>query len=120
MFSGRHASRGAQAFAVLLALMALPTAGASGEIVGAKGGGPLSPRLEELAAPAIAAQPLAGQARYLGFPVSGPGSLIRDGNRVLVHARFGQGAVAALPDLRQAGARIVSLSARAQTVTLSI
>jgi len=54
-----------------------------------------------------------------GLPSSGPGSLVREGDRVLMTARFERGALAAFPRLREAGARIVSASRETQTVTLS-
>ncbi|HET7510457.1 MAG TPA: hypothetical protein VFJ65_09440, partial [Solirubrobacterales bacterium] len=49
-----------------------------------KGTEPLAPPLTELAKPAVRALPDAAQARQLGFPASGPGSLLRRGNRVVV------------------------------------
>jgi len=54
-----------------------------------------------------------------GLPSNGPGSVVREGDRVLVTARFERGAISAFPRLRQAGARIVSASRETQTVTLS-
>ena len=50
----------------------------------------------------------------------GPGSPLRDGNRVLVDVRFEQGAAAGLEDLRGAGAEIVDVSRRYQTVTVAV
>lgn len=50
----------------------------------------------------------------------GPGSLLREGNRVVVEVRFDRGAVAAVDDLRAAGAKIVDVSARYQTVTVTV
>jgi hypothetical protein len=59
------------------------------------------------------------QAARLGLAVSGPGSLLRDGNRVLVDVRFDRGAVASVDALRAAGAEIVAVSRDYQTVTVA-
>lgn len=50
----------------------------------------------------------------------GPGAPLRDGNRVLVDVRFERGAAAGLDALRAAGAEIVHLSRRYQTVTVAV
>jgi hypothetical protein len=63
--------------------------------------------------------PAKGQARELSVAAEGPGSLLRDGNRVLVDVRFLGGAVAAAADLREAGAKVVNISGRYQTVTVA-
>jgi hypothetical protein len=105
--------------AALACLALLPTAGGA-SVVGFKGGGPLSPALEELATPAVAAKPLVAQSHQLGLPIAGPGSLLRDGGRVLVAVRLERGPGAALPALREAGARIVSAGVQTQTVTVSV
>jgi hypothetical protein len=116
----RAVSPPARALALALVLAGLAPATASGAALGPRGGEPLSPPLEELAEPAVAAKSLVAQARHLGLPPDGPGSLVRDGGRVLVSARLPRGAVAAFGELREAGARIVSASARTQTATLSV
>jgi subtilisin family serine protease len=103
------------AIAVLLALL-LPAAAAAAP---ARGGEKLAPPLEELARPVIADGPPEAQADQLGIPAEGPGSLVRQGERVLLTARFERGVIAALPQLREAGARIVSASRQTQTATLS-
>ena len=54
----------------------------------------LSPRLAELAKPALRTRSAAEQAAALDLASSGPGSLLRDGNRVLVDVRFDGGAAA--------------------------
>jgi Subtilase family len=82
--------------------------------------GPLAPPLATLARPAVASQPPAQQAEDIGVPTSGPGSLIRQGQRVLVEVRFESGALARLDDLREAEATVVSASRGYQTVTASI
>jgi Subtilase family len=83
------------------------------------GGGDLSPRLAELAKPAVRSAPPAVQARELSLAAEGPGSLLRQGNRVLVDVRFDRGAAAGAGDLRAAGAEIVNVSRRYQTVTVA-
>ncbi len=85
----------------------------------ASGAGDLTPRLAELATPAVRSAPDAEQATKLGLPNEGPGSLLRHGNRVLAYVRFDQGAVAGLDALRAAGAQIVDTSRRYQTVTVA-
>lgn len=45
---------------------------------------------------------------------------LRNGNRVLVYVRFGQGARARVGGLREAGAKIVDVSPRYQTVTVAV
>jgi subtilisin family serine protease len=85
-----------------------------------KGAGPLSPTLEALAKPSVRVLPPAGQARAIGVAPSGPGSLLRRGNRVLVYIRFDHGAIAALPLLREAGAQVLATSSRYQRVTAEV
>ena len=80
----------------------------------------LSSRLAELAKPAVRSAPRAKQAAILDVAPSGPGSLLRDGNRVLVDVRFGSGASAGVDDLRAAGGEIVHVSRRYQTVTVAV
>jgi Subtilase family len=84
------------------------------------GGGDLSSRLAELAKPAVRSASPARQAQELGLPADGPGSLLRDGDRVLVEVRFDRGAVAGVDDLRAAGAHTIDVSARYQTVTAEV
>jgi hypothetical protein len=86
----------------------------------AKSRGPLSPLLQELAKPAVAAKSPAVQDELLGMTSEGPGSVIRDGGRVQVTARFAEGAVAALPQLHEAGAAVVGASREQQTATLAV
>lgn len=83
------------------------------------GNGDLSSRLAALAKPSVRSVSPAKQARKVGIVREGPGSLLRDGNRVLVEVRFEQGAVAGVDDLRAAGAKIVNVSSRYQTVTVA-
>jgi len=81
--------------------------------------GVLSPRLAELAKPAVRSAPPAEQAQTLSLAAEGPGSLIREGNRVLLEVRFDHGAAASVEALRQAGAAVVNVSRRYQTVTVA-
>lgn len=80
----------------------------------------LSPRLAELAKPAVRSSSHAAQAARLGLAREAPGSLLREGNRVLVYVRFDHGAAAGVDALRAAGAEISDASRRYQTVTAAI
>ncbi len=100
--------------AALLAALAAPSAGAA-----APAGATLSPRLAELATPAVRSLPPARQAQRLSLVANGPGSLLRRGDRVLVDVRFERGAAASVAGLRQTGARIVHVSRRYQVVTVA-
>jgi hypothetical protein len=80
---------------------------------------PLSPVLSDLAKPSVRSKPRAEQAKILGVAASGPGSLIREGGRILLDVRFDHGAAAGVDALRAAGARVVSASRRYQTVTVA-
>lgn len=82
--------------------------------------GPLSPALATLAKPSVRSLPPAGQAKVAGIAASGPGSMVRSGGRLLVDLRFDRGAIAALPRLREAGARVVASSRRYQRVTAAV
>ncbi len=97
-------------------LAAFPAAAISSEA----GDGALSPRLTELAKPSVRSAPPATQAKKLSLAVDGPGSLLRAGSRVLVDVRFDSGAGESLDELREAGAEIVSVSSRYQTVTVAV
>jgi hypothetical protein len=79
----------------------------------------LSARLAELAQPDLRAAPRAEQAASLSLPPSGPGSLLREGNRVLVEVRLQPAAAIDLPALRAAGAEIVHVGRRYRTVTVA-
>lgn len=80
----------------------------------------LSPRLAELVRPAFRSAPPAEQAAQLSLAAEGPGSLLRRGQRVLVNVRFESGAAAASEGLRAAGAQLVHVSSRYQTVTAAV
>lgn len=83
------------------------------------GDGELSPRLAKLAKPSVRALPPNRQARILGVAPTGPGSLLREANRVLVTVRFDHSAAAGANDLRAAGARVLDVSRRYGTVTVA-
>jgi hypothetical protein len=102
------------ALAAICALTLPPAA-----IAASSPAGILSPRLAELAQPSVRTAPPAQQARDLSLAREGPGSLLRQGNRILVDVRFDAGAAAAVDDLRAAGAEIVNVSSRYQTVTVA-
>lgn len=53
-------------------------------------------------------------------PAEGPGSPLREGNRLIVEVRFERGALAALDELRAAGSRVLDASRRYQTVTVAV
>jgi len=105
---------------LMAALAAFVPAGAGASVPVAKSRGPLSSTLAKLAQPAVAEQAPAVQDEMLGLEPEGPGALIRDGSRVQVLVRFAGGAIADLPQLREAGARVVSASREQQTVTLAV
>ena len=80
----------------------------------------LSNRLATLASPAVRSESRAAQAKALSLPATGPGSLLRVGNRVLVEIRFASGAAMRTDDLRAVGARVVDVSPRYRTVTAAV
>jgi hypothetical protein len=80
----------------------------------------LSPQLEALATPAVRSRSLTGQAEALGLPAEGAGTLVRDGGRVIVEARFESGAVAAVEAVKATGAEVLNVSRRYQTLVLSV
>jgi subtilisin family serine protease len=117
--SGHRRSRQAArssiaALAFACAVWAPPAAAMS-----SRGDGNLSLRLAELAKPAVRTLPPAKQAERLSLAPSGPASLLREGNRVLVDVRFNHGAAAGVNALRAAGAQIAHVSRRYQTVTVA-
>lgn len=111
---------GTRALAALPLALALALAPASSSAAASRPAtGALSPRLAELASPAVRSEPPAGQAEALDLPATGPGSLLREGDRVLAEVRFDQGAAAHVDQLRAAGARVIDVSRPYQTVTVS-
>lgn len=110
---------GASSIAAVALLGALsPTAAWAG--AKRPGDGDLSPRLAELANPSVRTLPLAKQAQVLGLPQSGPGSLRRDGSRVVVTVRFGRGLTAGIDGLRATGAQVLDVSRRYRSVAVAI
>jgi hypothetical protein len=103
-------------FAAFLAIgfVATPAAAATA------GTGALTPELAKLGTAAVAAQPAPAQAEAIGLPTEGPGSLAREGERVIVEAHFEGGALAGLEALKSAGAKILAASREYQTVALSV
>jgi hypothetical protein len=116
--TGRHPTRCALLGAGLLACALGPASAARAREVLADG--VLSPRLAELARPAVRSGSPAEQAKAIGVASEGPGSLIREGGRVVVEVRFGSGTLARLGGLRAAGGRVLAASRRLQTATVSI
>jgi hypothetical protein len=103
-----------------LAALALAWALAPGSALARTSDGELSTRLQRLAQPALGNAPAAEQAEQLSLAAEGPGSLLRDGRRLLVDVRFGGGASAATEPLRAAGAEVVHIGSRLQTVTAAV
>jgi Subtilase family len=103
---------------VVVALASMPGLAVARESRAADGD--LSPRLAELAKPTVRMAPPDKQAAILDVAPSGPGSLLRDSSRVLAEVRFDHGAAAGAIDLADSGARVVSVSPRYQTVTVSV
>jgi hypothetical protein len=79
----------------------------------------LSSRLAELARPSVRSAPRSEQALRLSLAPRGPGSLLRQGNRVLADVRFEAGAALAPDALRAAGAEPVHRSGRYRTMTVA-
>ena len=114
---GRSRRLAALTTAVLAAACALaPSAGAKF----VPSNGDLSSRLAELAKPSVRTAPPGEQAAILDVAASGPGSLLREGSRVLVDVRFDRGAIAGVGALREAGAKVIDVSGRYQTVTAAV
>lgn len=101
----------------LVALVAASSFGSTSALALSKDGGGLSAALSELTKPSVRSQSPAQQAKILGVAPSGPGSLLREGNRVLVSVRFEHGAIAGLEGLKAIGATPISSSQQLQTVT---
>ena len=86
----------------------------------AQSSGVLSLELAKLATPAVRVQSPVAQAETLGLPASGTGSLEREGQAVTVEIGFSEGALAALPALRAAGAEVMDSSDAYQLVTARV
>jgi subtilisin family serine protease len=107
-------------FMLVAVFAASPPTGAGAAVPPPKSHGPLSPVLSKLAKPGVAKQAAADQDESLGLAAEGPSALVRDGSRVQVVARFADDPIAALPQLREDGARVVSVSREQQTATLAL
>jgi len=118
LLSRRRRARRRSLAALLAACAAIPASAAA--MPADPGDAGLTPRLAELAQPAVRTLPAAVQAERLGVPPAGPGSLVRLGGRVLVDVRFDAGAIAGLDPLRAAGAEVLASSRRYQTVTVAV
>ncbi len=116
IFRSRLAGR--CSIAALAAASALAP-GAATALAARSGEAGLSPRLAELVKPATRSAPPAEQAARLSLAASGPGSLLRAGNRVLAEVRFEGGAAADSEALRAAGAEIIDGSGHYGTVTVA-
>jgi hypothetical protein len=115
----RRLAPGRRRLALWLALLTAST-GLLGALPAPAGAQPdlgLSPRLRQLADPAVRSLAPAQQARRLSTAASGPGSLLRDGSRLVVSVRFEAGAAARAGDLQAAGAEVLDVSRRYQSVT---
>jgi subtilisin family serine protease len=84
------------------------------------GTGDLSARLAQLAKPALQAKPATVQAQRLSLAARGPGSLVREGGRVVTEVRFDRGAAASVEGLRRVGAKVLHVSRRYQTLTVAV
>ena len=103
--------------AVALLASALTPAFAQAEL-GPPGNPELSWRLSELVKPAVRTAPHHVQDARLSLPRSGPGRLVRHGNRVMVNVRFAQGfdPTGGAGELAAAGAEVVHVSGEYRTV----
>jgi Subtilase family len=104
--------------AAIVAGTLLPGSGAAA--TGRPGTGELSLRLAELAKPSVRSAPGAERARRLSVARRGAGSLQRQGARILVEVRFARGALTGVEDLRDAGAKVVHVSRRYQTIAAAV
>src|SRR4051794_35391899 len=104
---------------VVAVALACLLASASAVAATAPGDGGLSPRLATLDAAGLRIAAPAEQAEVLSLPADGPGSLLREGRRLLAYVRFDSGAAAGAAPLREAGAEIVAASSRYQTITVA-
>jgi Subtilase family len=102
------------------ALFALAMLAPGGAAAASGAEGSLTPELEQLSTPAVAESSPEAQAEAIGLPVEGPGSLSREGERVVVEAHFEGGALQRLEALEEAGAKVLVASRQYQTVALSV
>lgn len=112
-------SRLARRCSLAVPLAACLLAPAAGAAPIAPGGGNLSPRLAEAARPALRSASPVALARRLSLPRSGPGSLLRDGGRIVADVRFEGDAAGSVARLSSIGAEVLDVSRRYQTVTVA-
>lgn len=105
--------------AIVSACALLPATATAAPLAG-KGRGALSPILGQLQKPEVRAQSPARQAELLGIAPEGPGSLLRDGERLVVGVRFDHGALSRRDEVRAVGGRVVSASGTNQSATVAI
>ncbi|MBV8713248.1 MAG: PKD domain-containing protein, partial [Solirubrobacterales bacterium] len=116
-----RSARSAAAALVFLLVLAVGAQAAllrPGAVVGASQ--KLVPRLQQLETPELKGASHAAQARRLSLPASGPGSLVRLGDQVVVTARVSSTAPDVVQTFRDAGARIVTVNARYGMVTVAV
>ncbi len=83
--------------------------------------GPLTPRLAEVARPSVASSSPGAQADAVSLPASGPASLLRDGERLVVDVRFEGGVQAGdAAAIRRAGGDVRLVSRRYGTVVAAV
>ncbi len=120
MQQGQSLRRGAAllpAAALLAGFAAAPGASAAPQPLARQDDGPLSPRLAALAKPAVRALPRAKQAMRLSVARQGPGSLLRQGGRVVIQVRLRGDVSKGAEALRAAGFEAIGVSDRYGTVT---
>lgn len=96
------------------------TSGPTSAMAISKDHGALSPALSRLADPSVGSMPPGRQAAILGFARRGPGSLLRDGSRVLVNIRFEPSTVDGPGALRGIGAVPISSDQSLGTATVAV
>jgi Subtilase family len=83
-------------------------------------GSRLSSRLEALSRPAVRSASATQQARVLGLPATGPASLAQSRGAVVVDVRATNTSAGFVQALRNAGGRVLYVSARYHIVTVSV
>jgi hypothetical protein len=118
-------------FAGALSLaVAVPATSANAGIKAASGTGPaaahgkrdpLTPRLQRLAHPRFVSRSAEAQARRLGLPAAGPGSLVhRPGGRILVDIRVADTTARTLNRLRASGGQLAYVDRGLRIVTAAV
>jgi hypothetical protein len=82
--------------------------------------GKLSSRLAALASPALRGASPAEQAKAVALPARGAGSLVHVGGRLVVNVRVSSTSEATLAGLRDAGARVLTVSPRYLVVSVAV